>query len=56
MNEIWEEIHMKNKGNILDTLEKFDIYRETNLGCQINDKLTIQSNPIFEVLVKHALP
>ena len=27
----------------------------TKLGNQINDKLTIQSNPIFEVLVQHEL-
>jgi len=56
MNEIWEEIHMKKNGKMLDTLKNFYIYRETKLGNQINDKLTVQSNPIFEVLVKHKLP
>ena len=40
---------------MLDTLEKFYIYKETKLGDQINDKLIIQSNPIFEVLVQHEL-
>ena len=36
---------------MLDTLERFYIYRETQLGTQINDKLTVESNPIFEVLI-----
>ena len=56
MEEIMEVVHMKKKSKILDTLEKFYIYRETKLGNQINDKLTIQANPIFEVLVQHNLP
>jgi len=55
MNEIMEVIHVKKKGKMLDTLEKFHIYKETKLGNQINDKLTIQSNPIFVVLVHHEL-
>jgi hypothetical protein len=37
-------LHIANKGRMLDTLEKFYIYRETQLVTQINDKLTLQSN------------
>jgi hypothetical protein len=36
---------------IWDTLEKFYIFRETQLGNQINDKLTVEANPIFEALI-----
>jgi hypothetical protein len=55
MNEIIKVIHVKKKGKMLDILEKFYIYKETKLGNLINDKLTTQSNPIFEVLVQHKL-
>jgi len=47
-------IHYEGKGKMLDTLEKFYIYRETKNGYQINDRLTVQSNPIFETIVKHS--
>jgi hypothetical protein len=46
-------IHIANKGRTLDTLEKFYIYRETQLGTQINDKLTVQANSIFEAVVQN---
>jgi len=39
---------------MLDALEKFYIYRETKNGNQINDRLTVQSNSIFETIVKHS--
>ena len=55
MNEIMEVVHIAQKGRMLDTLEKFYIYKETKCGNQINDKLTIQSNPVFQVLV-HTIP
>jgi len=50
MNEIMEVVHIAKKGRMLNTLEKFYIYRETKRSSQIKDKLIIQSNPIFEVL------
>jgi hypothetical protein len=46
-------LHTANKGRMLDTLEKFYIYRETQLGIQINDKLTVQTNSIFEAIVQN---
>jgi len=54
MDEIMNVIHFERKGRMLDTLEKFYIYRETKNGNQINDRLTVQSNPIFETIVKHS--
>jgi hypothetical protein len=53
MENIMDIIHIENKGRMLDTLEKFYIYKETQLGTQINDKLTVQANPIFEALVQN---
>jgi hypothetical protein len=46
-------VHVAEKDRMLDKLEIFYIYRETKYGNQINNKLTIQSNPIFEDLVQH---
>jgi hypothetical protein len=45
-------IHITNKGQMMDTIEKFYIYRETKLNNQINDKLTVKPNVIFEILVR----
>jgi hypothetical protein len=49
----YKVIHVGEKGKMLDTLERFYVYRKTKYGNQINNKLTIQSNPIFEALVQH---
>ena len=56
MNEIMEVIHVAKKVRMLDTLEKFYIYKETKCGIQISDKLTIQSKTVSEVLFQHTIP
>jgi hypothetical protein len=38
-------------GRMLDTFQKYYIYRETQSERQINDKFTVQKNPIFETLI-----
>jgi hypothetical protein len=53
MSEVMKIVYAAEKGRMLDTLERFYIYRETKDGNQIKNKLTIQSNPIFEALVQH---
>jgi len=53
MNDIMDVVHIASKCRMLDTLERFYIYRETQLGTHINDKLTVQSNPIFEALIQN---
>jgi hypothetical protein len=35
----------------MDTLERFYIYKETKSNNQINDKLTVKANAVFETLV-----
>ena len=44
-------IYTTGKGRMLDTLEKCYVYRETERNNQINDKLTVKPNVIFDVLV-----
>jgi len=53
MNDIMGIIHGAKTGRMLDTLERFYIHSETKRGNQLNDKLTIQSNPIFDALVQN---
>jgi len=53
LNDVMDTIQILNKGRILGTLEKFYIYKETQSGNQINDKFTVQKNPIFEALIQY---
>jgi hypothetical protein len=52
MENIMETTHTTKKGKLMDTMEKFYIYRETKINNQINHKLTIKSNFIFETIVQ----
>jgi hypothetical protein len=52
MEDIMEPKYITNKGNMLDTMEKFYIYQETYYDNQINDKLTTLTNPIFDTLIR----
>jgi hypothetical protein len=51
MESIMHIIHVTNKGKMMDTMEKFYIYSETEVKNQINNKLTVQNNAIFETIV-----
>ena len=53
MENIMDVVHYAKKGRMMDTLEKFHIYEVTQRDIQINDKSTIQRNPIFDTLVRH---
>ena len=53
MENVMEVILFANKGRMMDALEKFYIYDATLKGIQINDKLTIQRNPIFEAILRY---
>jgi len=53
MNDIMDVVQIASKGRMLDTLERFYICRERKLGTQMNDKLTVQSNPIFQALIQN---
>jgi hypothetical protein len=51
MEDIMDIIHVTNKGNMMDTLERYYIYKETVSNNQINDKLTTKPNPIFDAVI-----
>jgi hypothetical protein len=46
----------------MDTIEGFHIYKETKANNQINDRLTVRENAIFETIIQedpyrgHATP
>ena len=46
-------IHYARKGRMMDALEKFHIYNITRKGVQINDRLTIHCNPIFDAVLRN---
>jgi transposase-like protein len=54
MEDILDTVHVTNKGKMMDTLERYYIYKERKSNNQINDKLTVKPNPIFETLIHEA--
>jgi hypothetical protein len=54
MEDIMDIVHITNKGKMMDTLERYYIYKETKSNNQINDKLTVKPNSIFETLIHKA--
>jgi len=53
MEDIMETVHITNKDQMMDTLEKFYIFRETKTNNQINDRMTVKSNIIFDTTVRN---
>jgi hypothetical protein len=53
MENTTDIIHITSNGKMMDTIEKYYIYRETKLNNQINDDLTVQPNIILETFVRH---
>jgi hypothetical protein len=52
MEDIMDFVHVTNKGKMMDTLERYYNYKETKSNNQINDKLTVKPNAIFETLIR----
>jgi hypothetical protein len=52
VGNIMETLHTTGKGRMVDTLERFYIFRESKINNQINDRLTIKPNIIFETIVQ----
>jgi len=42
MDDNMETVYITNKGQMMDTLEKFYIFRETKINNQINDRLRVK--------------
>jgi hypothetical protein len=55
MEDIMDIVHVTNKGKMMDILERYYIYKERKSNNQINAKLTVKPNAIFETLI-HGAP
>jgi hypothetical protein len=45
-------IYITGKDRLMDTLEKYYIFRETKIDNQMNDKLVVRPNAIYETVVQ----
>jgi len=52
MEDIMEIVHVTGKGKKLDALESFHIYKEAKARNQINDKLMVRGNELFETIIQ----
>jgi len=52
MEDIMEIIHITGNGKKLAALESFHIYKEVKGGNQINDKLMVRGNELFETVIQ----
>jgi len=50
MDDIMDIAHVTKKGNTVDTLESYYVNKETKYNNQINEKLIVKPNAIFETL------
>jgi hypothetical protein len=50
INDIMKVLFTTTKGKLMDTVEKFHIYKETRNNNQINDKNTVKPNAIFDII------
>jgi hypothetical protein len=53
MEECMAIIHNVTKGPMMNTIEKFDIYKQTRNSNQLNDKRIVGHNAIFETLLRN---
>jgi phosphopentomutase len=54
IGNIMTVFYRTDKGKLMDTIEKFHIYKITQSNSQINDKNTVKPNIIFERLVRES--
>jgi len=52
MESVKETLYITNKGRMMDTLERFYIFRESKRNNQINDRMTMKPNIVFETTVQ----
>jgi hypothetical protein len=62
MEGIMEIVHITKKGNMMNTLKRFQVYSVTRLDNQINDECTVKYYAIFDTIIHknsykgHSLP
>jgi hypothetical protein len=53
MNTIMDTLHITAKGRMMNTIERFHIYKETLMNNQINDKHTVKPNITFDIITQN---
>ena len=56
IDSIMEILHVVRKGAMMDTTERFQIYKATSMGIQINDRSTVGSNILSDTVLSHVMP
>ena len=51
MEDTMEIVYVKREGKITDTLQNRYIYKDTKMVNQINDKVTIKQNILFDTII-----
>jgi hypothetical protein len=51
MDDIMEVLHLIKKGGLMNTFDKFYVYKEIMLDSQIN-KCTVKPNTIFNTVIQ----
>jgi hypothetical protein len=52
MEDVMEVVHVTKKGKLTGTLGGFHIYKETEANNQINDRLMVRENTIFQTIIQ----
>jgi hypothetical protein len=53
MEDTMEVLHLNRKGQLMNTWERFHIYKLTKDGLQLNDTHADTHNPIFKLINNH---
>ena len=53
IDKVIKILHTIKKGAMMDTIEKYHIYKTMQRGVQINDKHTISSNMLFDTIIQN---
>ena len=53
VEEIMDVLHVVEKGKQMDTVERFHIYKETKIENQINDRITVARNILFDTALQN---
>ena len=56
IDTVMDILRVIKKGAVMDTLERYHIYRVTSLGTQINDRNTASHNTLFDTLIQREVP
>jgi hypothetical protein len=49
-------LHTTKKGKMLNTIEKYYIYKEAHIDNQLNDRSTVTPNIIFDTILRNMNP